>query len=89
MRVRKDKEGICKCCGNTSNQVLDMFDLCLGDTIITLCDECNEKLFSKTLKASVYVNGRVMSKKDIAISNVRRSKLFKSDNRSLNDCLKD
>ena len=89
MRVRKDNKGICKCCGGTDKNTIDLFDLCLGDEVITICDECNELLFNKTLKATVYVNSRVKSDKDLAIKASRRSKLFKSDDRSLNDCLKD
>ena len=47
------------------------------------CDECNELLFNKTLKATVYVNGRVKSDKDLAVKASRRSKLFKPEHRDL------
>ena len=52
-----------------------MFDLCIGGTILTICDVCNEAIFSKTLRAECFKNGRVKSQHDIQIINRRSAKL--------------
>lgn len=85
MRVRKDNKGVCSECEKSADKVLDMFDLCVGGNIFTLCDECVDTLFGKTLKATNYVNGRVKSQKDIAIKNARNSKKIHIEKRSIND----
>ena len=74
MRNNTDKEAICCECGNAQDKVLNMFDLCIGDTKFTICDACNEKIFYKCLKANVMVNERLKSPKDMAIISKRRSK---------------
>lgn len=72
MRNNTSKDAICCECGETQNEVLNMFDLCIGGKIFTICDECNDKLFKKCLSAEVMRNGRVKSQKDIAIINKRK-----------------
>lgn len=74
MRNNNDKNAFCCECGETQDQVLNMFDVCVGDNIFTICDACNEKLFYKSLKAECYKNGRVKSERDIKIINKRRSR---------------
>ena len=62
------KEDACCCeCGETQKQVLNMYDLCIGGTIFTICDRCVEQVEGKLLKAIVERNGRVKSGKDMAI----------------------
>lgn len=75
MRNNNNENAVCCDCGNPQKKVLNMFDLCIGGTIFTICDECNEKLFKKCLSASCMVNGRLKSKEDLAIINKRRIKL--------------
>lgn len=74
MRNNKDANSVCCECGEPRKEVLDMFDLCVGGTIVTICDACNEKLFYKTLNAECYKNGRVKSQHDIAIINRRKQR---------------
>ena len=67
MRVNKKEDAICDICHKSRNQVLDMFDLSINNHITTLCDLCNDNLFSKTLKANCYVNNRLKDKHDMKI----------------------
>lgn len=71
MRLRKSKDTNCEGCGCDPNKTLDMFDLMIGEIMITLCDECVEALMTKTLKAKCYTNGRVKQPKEIRIINDR------------------
>lgn len=75
MRNNKDNNAVCCECGETRKQVLDMFDVCVGSNIFTICDVCNEKLFYKTLNAECYKNGRVKTQQDIAIINRRKQRI--------------
>lgn len=72
MRVSKDTNSVCCECGETRKQVVDMFDLCIGGNIFTICDLCNEALFYKSLNAQCYKDGRVKTQHDIAIINNRK-----------------
>ena len=74
MRNNTDKNAVCCECGEGQTEVLNMFDLCVGGTILTICDACNEAIFNKTLKAECYRNGRVKSQHDISIINKRSRK---------------
>lgn len=76
MRNNKNVNSICCECGKHRKDVLDMFDLCIGDAIFTICDSCNEKVFYKCLSAECYKNGRVKSQHDIAIINRRKRAVF-------------
>ena len=71
MRNNTKRDAVCCECAKARKQVLDMFDVCVGGNIFTICDACNDALFYKTLRANCYVNGRVKSKEDIAIINQR------------------
>ena len=74
MRNNKELDSVCCECNTPRNKVLDMFDLCIGGNIFTICDECNEALFYKTLRAECNKNARVKSNHDIAIINERKRK---------------
>lgn len=74
MRNNTDKEAFCCECGDSQNEVLNMFDLCIGGQIFTICDACNERILSKTLSAEVIKNGRVKSQHDMAIIRKRKTK---------------
>lgn len=75
MRNNTKPDAVCCECGEGQNQVLNMFDLCIGGNIMTICDVCNEKIFDKTLAAEVMKNGRVKSQRDMTI--IRRRKARK------------
>ena len=71
IKMRKSKAGECDICEATSDKCLDLYDLALGKDIFTLCDECVEKVFVKTLKATVQTNKRLKSQHDLQIINKR------------------
>lgn len=73
MKINKQEDAVCRVCGHTRKNSLDLFDIAFTDKhIITICDNCNELLFDKTLKASCYVNHRLKDKKDVMVINNRR-----------------
>lgn len=76
IKMRNNTESNARCCecGDKQGEVLNMFDLCIGDTVFTICDVCNEKIFSKCLKAEVMKNGRVKSQHDMSIIRKRKTK---------------
>lgn len=74
MRINKDQDCICKVCGATRRNSLELFDIAFTDKhIITICDLCNEKLFNKTLKAACGINAKVKSQHDLAVIRSRPS----------------
>ena len=75
MRNNTKPDAICCECDRSQKEVLNMFDLCIGDNIFTICDVCNEKIFSKCLSAEVMKNGRVKSQCDMAIISKRKSRI--------------
>lgn len=75
MRTNKSPDAVCKVCGATRKNSLDLFDIAFTDKhIITICDMCNEQLLNKTLKATCYVNGRVKSRTDLQIIRSRQQR---------------
>ena len=74
MRNNTSSEAKCCNCGEEQKEVLNMFDLCIGDLIFTICDVCNEKVFNKCLSAECMKNNRVKSPQDIKIINRRKWK---------------
>ena len=74
MRNNTKPEAICCECKSGQKDVLNMFDLCVGGNVFTICDACNEKIFYKCLSAEVMKNGRVKSDRDIAIIHKRKAK---------------
>lgn len=71
MRNSKDPNSVCCECGEHRKEVLDMFDVCVGGNIFTICDRCNEALFYKTLNAECYKNGRVKTPEDMKVMRKR------------------
>ena len=74
MRNNKKENACCCECGESQKEVLNMYDLCVGGNMFTICDVCNEKLFYKTLHASVLLQGRVKEPRDMKIIFQRNSK---------------
>ena len=64
MRNNKDPNSVCCECGDPRKEVLDMFDVCIGGNIFTICDRCNEVLLNKTLCAECNKNARVKTPED-------------------------
>lgn len=73
MRNNIDPKAICCNCKETQEQVLNMFDLRIGNTVLTVCDVCNEKVLNKCLRAECSKNARTKSNKDMQIINRRRN----------------
>lgn len=67
MRTNREPDAICCECGSTKSDSLEMFDVCIGGKILTICDLCNDNLFKKTLRASYNVNTKTKSKKDLVV----------------------
>lgn len=75
MRTNKSDNPICKVCGHTRKNSLELFDIAFTPKhIITVCDACVDELFSKVLKANCQVNAKLKSQKDLAIIQNRRVK---------------
>ena len=74
MRNNTNLEAVCCNCSEGQKDVLNMFDLCIGKIIMTICDECVDKVFYKCLSASVMRDGRVKSPHDMAIIRRRQHK---------------
>ena len=93
MRNNNDKDAFCVECGDEQDRVLNMFDVCIGGQIFTICDKCNEVLFNKTLHAECFKNGRLKSQKDLQIIRRRTSHVGTrqdgGNHLSINDALKD
>lgn len=78
MRNNKDPNSICCECGDNRKEVLDMFDVCVGGNIFTICDICNEALFYKTLRAECNKNARVKTPQDMAVMRKRANGSYKN-----------
>lgn len=74
MRNNTNPYAICCECGDNQSDVLNMFDFCINGTIFTICDECNQKILDKCLKAEVLKNGRVKTPRDLAVIRNRRTR---------------
>lgn len=74
MRNNKDMDSVCCNCGDTRRDTLEMFDLCIGKTIVTFCDVCNEQILDKTLKAECNKNARVKSAEDMRVLRKRSAR---------------
>lgn len=71
MRVSKNaKEAVCTSCGEDFAHSLEMYDLMIGDVLVTVCDKCNEEILKKCCSASCKYNGKLKSQEDIRKINV-------------------
>ena len=78
MRNNKEPDSVCCECGDSRKQVLDMFDICIGGNIFTICDRCNEILFYKSLRAECAKNARVKTPQDMAVLRKRAEGSYKA-----------
>lgn len=83
MRLNESRDSLCDNCKRGQNDVLNIFDVRIGNTTFVLCDSCIESLFNRCLHAITFVNGRIKSKKDLAIINGRRNDRMKQRNDKL------
>ena len=67
MRNNKEADSVCCNCGDARKHTLEMFDLCIGTTIVTICDVCNEQILRKTLSAEVNKNARVKTPQNMQV----------------------
>lgn len=67
MRNNTSSKSICCNCEDDSNNVLNMFDICVGKHMFTICDRCNRELLMKTLRADCLKNSRTKTSQDMAI----------------------
>lgn len=72
MRTNKNPDAVCCDCGRTREEALELFDVCIGGTIFTICDLCDDILLSKTLSASCSVNAKVKNPADMKIIRKRK-----------------
>lgn len=73
--IKNQPEAICKICGATKAQSLEIFEIMFTDKAkLTLCDLCNEELFHKTLKASCNVNAKLKTKADLEVIRKRKTR---------------
>lgn len=78
MRNNREQDSVCCECGEHRKDVLEMFDICIGGHISTICDECNEALFYKTLAGVCNRNARVKTPHDMQILRRRSEKSYKA-----------
>lgn len=79
MKVNNKLEAKCCNCGRGQKQSVDMFDVMVGKQRFTICDACNDLLFTKTLNASCYRDHRVKGDKDISVAQDRRSARYEAE----------
>lgn len=72
MRTNKNPSSTCCECGKERAKVIEMFDIKIGKHLVTVCDECNDILFDKTLKASCRKNGKIKDKREMSIIRQRK-----------------
>lgn len=86
--MRISKKLACEICGESKENVLELFDLKLGNKVVTLCDDCVQQVLSKTLKANVEVNSKLKTKHDLAILKKRKERIkIGTSNISVNEAL--
>lgn len=76
MRTNKEPEAVCYECGNGRKRSLELFDVCIGEHMLTICDVCNEHLFRKTLSASCRVSERVKKPRDMDVISGRSKRKY-------------
>lgn len=66
MRTNKNTDSICKVCGDSQKEVVEMFDISFTPkNQITICDFCMNQLLDKTLHMVCETNHKVKTPKDL------------------------
>lgn len=95
MRISKETKPVCEICGATMDKSLEIYDLMIPNVltgekrIITFCDLCNDKIFSKSLSATVKLQGKTKSQHDIQIINSRNRSKYVGQSMSIAEALRD
>lgn len=76
MRNNTDPEAKCCNCGERQADVLNMFDLGVGNLVLPVCDVCNNQILVKALRAECMKNGRTKSQRDMAIIRKRQQAAY-------------
>lgn len=74
IKMRHSKgNATCCSCGMKSDNALGMYDIKIGDHVLTICDVCNGELLSKSLSAEVEKNSRTKTGHDMAVIRQRHN----------------
>lgn len=65
MRVNRKADSVCQECGCKWQNTPEMYDLAICDDIYTLCKDCIDDVFRKTLRMTCMYNSKVKSKDDM------------------------
>lgn len=66
IRVNNKQNYICTGCGKlSSDEHKEFYDMLIGKTMIHLCFDCMDMMFTKTLKVTVQYQGKIKSNKNI------------------------
>lgn len=82
MRIEKEKDLVCNTCGIKWENTPEMYTIGFKDEIngitrcVTLCKDCCDELFRKTLRASCGYNERVKTKEDL--ERIKRNNAWKN-----------
>ena len=87
MRTCK-REANCELCENNTHNSLEMFQFQIGDTIHTVCDQCLEQIFQKSLSGVCHVNAKTKNNHDMAIIR-KRNVASREVGMTINEALKD
>ena len=87
MRTCK-REANCELCENNTHNSLEMFQFQIGDTIHTVCDQCLEQIFQKSLSGVCHVNAKTKDNRDMAIIR-KRNVASREVGMTINEALKD
>lgn len=71
MRVNNNTDSECEECRELYRNTPEMYDLMISGTKFTLCKNCIDTLFTKTLKAACLYNSKLKSSEDV--KRIRRS----------------
>ena len=77
MRVNNQVDSRCDDCKTVYKNTPEMYDLMISDVKFTLCKDCIDTLFQKTLKADCLYNSRLKSSEDM--KRIHRSKELKGE----------
>lgn len=80
VRHTVNKDALCCECGANKDEVLNMFDFCIGENIFHICNFCNEKLSERSNHVLCFVNRRVKTRREISVINLYKKKYKNNEN---------
>lgn len=79
MRVNENKNSVCEGCGIKWKNTKEMYDIMICSHKFTLCYDCIDQIFHKTLSASCKYNAKLKSQEDMQrIQNYKTVKEIKN-----------